>query len=77
LKVMQMLRDDPNHLGDFDDQCAVHHFIRVHGRRPTRERCRQTLAQGTPSARGSSATHLAARAPWWLRREVVRFIDSI
>jgi len=43
-----------------DEHCAVHHFIRVHGRRPTpdelREACRTSPDARPPTPAGSTAS---------------------
>ena len=66
-------------LAGLDDQCAVHQFIRVHGRPPTPEelaRCQQLSA---PAARSS----IRARSAGWsgaaglARREVARLIARL
>ncbi|WP_435742379.1 hypothetical protein [Nocardioides sp. SYSU DS0663] len=50
-----------------DDRASVHHFIRVHGRRPT--------TQALPGARARPAIGWAA--PIRLRRELARFITRL
>ena len=67
---------DPGRLPAEVDHCAVHQFIRVHGRRPTAEE----LADGLtgPDRTGAPAPDPArASQPGALRREVARLIHRL
>ncbi|GAA5116614.1 hypothetical protein GCM10023339_25680 [Alloalcanivorax gelatiniphagus] len=66
-----MRRSVPVHLSP-DEHCAVHHFIRVHGRRPTPDELRRELEDGErhlPAHVGSPGALVSA-----LRREVARVL---
>jgi hypothetical protein len=58
------------------DHCAVHQFIRLHGRRPTPEELAQGLI-GSGHTEGPAATSARAPRPSALRREVARLIHRL
>jgi hypothetical protein len=70
-----MRPSDPVHLAPHlspDEHCAVHHFIRVHGRRPTPEELRRELEGSDryqPTHAGPAGSLVSA-----LRREVARVL---
>jgi hypothetical protein len=58
-----------------DEHCAVHHFIRVHGRRPTPEELRQqvqTYLGGVPAPAGPSTAVASG-----LRRRLARALSRL
>ncbi|WP_210503957.1 hypothetical protein [Nocardioides xinjiangensis] len=55
-----------------DEHCAVHHFIRVHGRRPTPAELRRELSAVEPQ-RAASAVAVAGA----VRREVARLLARL
>lgn len=64
---------------DAVDHCLVHHFIRAHGRRPTRPELDDLRARASESPRVPGPRHAAAPAglarSW--RREVARLVHRI
>ena len=67
---------DPGRLPAEVDHCAVHQFIRIHGRRPTTEELVNGLMR---PERTEAPTPDGARAPLpgALRREVARLIHRL
>ncbi|MEV7431745.1 MULTISPECIES: hypothetical protein [unclassified Nocardioides] len=74
----------PIPLAGVDEHCAVHQFIRVHGRRPTAEelaRCQRT-APPLPVATGAAGPPVPAAGPaaavtGRVRRDIARLIARI
>jgi len=72
-----MRHADPIPLAGLDDNCAVHQFIRVYGRRPTRAelaRCQRLAAAADVSSSVAGTTSLPAGITGLVRREVARFL---
>lgn len=73
----------PIPLAGVDEHCAVHQFIRVHGRRPTAEelaRCQRT-APAVPVSTGAAGPPALAAGPaavtGRVRRDIARLIARI
>lgn len=74
---------------DLPDPCLVHHFIRVHGRRPDADELSEierhtdpygddVVPPNTPGPLNASATaRETTPLPWVLRREVARLLGRI
>lgn len=69
------MRRTPTDHVSLDDHCAVHHFIRVHGRRPSAEEVGRELQQGF-DRRPATPAAAAARAKA-LRRQVARLVGQL
>ena len=81
-EAIKMRRKDPVPLTGLDENCLVHHFIRVYGRRPTpRElaRLRSPIEDTGPRGRSSPGSNLPAALVvlGLLRRGAARWISRL